>query len=192
MWNKFLLASHCNRYHWIILVVLLVHGINHRCFILNSSCATCRSTRPDWAKHPDCSNTASLWGGSYKQFLLEAFRFEHDKTTTGRELTRFFCVFSKNRDPESLILLFPPDKLTRVSDWRRLNPLPIANDKSFNFWRLVSLHYNIRKLKTPFTPVWTNFWTGKNLHGSAFPLHETYRTVQIFWSRKWVNLYVSV
>ena len=129
---------------------------------------------------------------SFYQRLLDS---SWTRTTTGRELTQsfFFFTYSPKIDtPESLILLFSPDKLARVSNWRRLNPLPIANDKSFNFWKLVSLHYDIRKLKTPFTWVLTSFWTGKNLHGSASPLHETYETVQIFWPRKCVNLHVSV
>ena len=54
-----------------------------------------------------------------------------------------------------------------------------------NMMEKVSTRVNTQ---TPFT----NFWTAKNLHGSAFSLHATRRTVKFLICKQYYNLYENL
>ena len=47
---------------------------------------------------------------------------------------KFFCIYlyyQKIDTPESLIVLFSPEKLALLSYWKRLNPLLVAKWQNF-------------------------------------------------------------
>ena len=62
--------------------------------------------------------------------------------------------------------------------------------------RLLSMINMMEKVSTPVNTQtqtsFTNFWTAKNLHGSAFSLHATRRTVKFLSCKQYYNLYENL
>ena len=60
--------------------------------------------------------------------------------------------------------------------------------------RLLSMINMMEKVSTRVNTQtsFTNFWTAKNLHGSAFSLHATRRTVKFLSCKQYYNLYENL